>query len=79
MVQAIEAVAGVLGNTKSVCRKCYIHPVVLDAYVDRSLVEVLGPCEDTGPVTPEDLRPDEKAVLRFLEFRLRSEQKGAAA
>ena len=33
-MQAIESVAKRLGNTKSVCRKCYIHPAILDAYMD---------------------------------------------
>jgi len=32
VVRAIEAVAEELGNTKAVCRKCYIHPAVLKAY-----------------------------------------------
>jgi DNA topoisomerase-1 len=31
-VMAIDAVAGVLGNTRAVCRSSYIHPVVIDAY-----------------------------------------------
>jgi DNA topoisomerase I len=39
--QAIERVARQLGNTKAVCRKCYIHPAVIDAYVDGSLAEVM--------------------------------------
>ncbi len=30
---AIEAVARVLGNTAAICRKCYIHPAVLDSYL----------------------------------------------
>src|SRR5205085_2647377 len=38
---AIERVAQRLGNTKTVCRKCYIHPAILDAYMDRSLVKML--------------------------------------
>ena len=33
-MQAIESVAERLGNTKAVCRKCYIHPAILDAYMD---------------------------------------------
>jgi DNA topoisomerase-1 len=37
LVQAIETVARQLGNTKAVCRKCYIHPAVVDAYMDGSL------------------------------------------
>ena len=35
--QAIEAVAGILGNTPAICRKSYIHPAIVDAYTDGSL------------------------------------------
>ena len=38
---AIERVARQLGNTKAVCRKCYIHPAVIDAYVDGTLAEAM--------------------------------------
>src|SRR5205823_5929531 len=38
---AIGAVAKVLGNTPAVCRKCYIHPGVLEAYLDGNLIEGL--------------------------------------
>ena len=41
ITRAIERVAERLGNTKAVCRKCYIHPAVIDAYMDRSLVATL--------------------------------------
>ena len=34
IVQAVDKVAEALGNTRSVCRKCYIHPAVLDAFTD---------------------------------------------
>jgi DNA topoisomerase I len=34
---AIERVAARLGNTTTICRKCYVHPEVLDAYLDRNL------------------------------------------
>lgn len=34
IVQAVDQVAGVLGNTRAVCRKCYIHPAVLRAFAD---------------------------------------------
>jgi DNA topoisomerase-1 len=33
IVEAIDEVASALGNTRAVCRKCYIHPAVLDAYL----------------------------------------------
>ncbi len=34
IVQAVDRVAEALGNTRAVCRKCYIHPAVLDAFTD---------------------------------------------
>ena len=44
--QAIEIAAGHLGNTKAICRKCYIHPEVIDAYLDRSLLTKLSKQQD---------------------------------
>ena len=35
---AIEKVAGRLGNTPTICRKCYVHPEVLNSYMDGNLV-----------------------------------------
>jgi DNA topoisomerase-1 len=71
LAQAIEAVAGVLGNTRSVCRKCYVHPAVIDAYMDRSLVETLAQRADAALEGADDMRPDEAAVLRLLRRRLK--------
>ena len=33
IVRAVDAVAEALGNTRAVCRKCYIHPAVFDAFL----------------------------------------------
>ncbi len=41
IVAAIEAVSKRLGNTKAVCRKCYVHPAVINSYLDGSLLETL--------------------------------------
>jgi DNA topoisomerase-1 len=41
LLQAVEEVSRALGNTAAVCRKCYIHPAVLDAYADGSLAQVM--------------------------------------
>jgi DNA topoisomerase I len=38
VVQAVENVAKHLGNTPAVCRRCYIHPAVLDGYLDGTLL-----------------------------------------
>ena len=42
VVEAIDAVAGVLGNTRAVCRKSYIHPGVIEAYTDGTIARVTG-------------------------------------
>jgi DNA topoisomerase-1 len=55
--QAIEHVARQLGNTKAVCRKCYIHPAVIDASRDGSLAQAM-----TG-------RSPEACVKRLLTRR----------
>ena len=41
VVKAVEAVAEKLGNTKAVCRKCYIHPHIIDSYMDGTLIKQL--------------------------------------
>ena len=74
LVQAIEAVAGLLGNTKSVCRKCYIHPAIIDSYLDRSLLETLEQRADAALAASDGLRPDEVSVLKFLRKRLEKEK-----
>ncbi|HTD85758.1 MAG TPA: DNA topoisomerase IB, partial [Candidatus Binatia bacterium] len=41
VLRAIEAVAERLGNTPAICRKCYVHPMVLDAYMDGALLQTV--------------------------------------
>jgi DNA topoisomerase I len=62
-----------------VCRKSYIHPAIVDGYMDRSLLELLGTRADAALDDLSDLQPDERAVLKFLRARAAAEQKGAAA
>jgi DNA topoisomerase-1 len=64
---AIGAVAKILGNTPAVCRKCYIHPAVLETYLEGNLIEGLR--KRTGKDLEKkgvDLRFAEAAVLKFL-------------
>ncbi len=68
---AISAVAKILGNTPAVCRKCYVHPAVLETYLDGDLIEGLREkTEKTLSESLPDLRSDEAAVLSFLQERL---------
>jgi DNA topoisomerase-1 len=68
---AIGAVAMQLGNTKAVCRKCYIHPDVLQAYLDGTLLSGLnGRIRKVSPRSLQHLPPEEAAVLNFLRERI---------
>jgi DNA topoisomerase I len=72
MTSAIESVAARLGNTAAICRKCYIHPSVFDAFLDRTLVETLRQRADQvlKSRTVARLSPQESAVLGLLRARL---------
>ena len=71
VVQAVETVAELLGNTPSVCRKCYIHPAIFDGYLDGSLLEGL---KERADAILDDkhtgLTAEEVAVTAFLSRRL---------
>jgi DNA topoisomerase I len=68
---AIGAVAKMLGNTPAICRKCYVHPAVLESYLDGNLIEGLRKkTEETLKESLGDLPSEEAAVLAFLQERL---------
>ena len=71
---AIKAVAERLGNTPAVCRKAYVHPAIVDAYVDGELMRTL---RRRAPRNSSALRREEAQVLRFLEARLAQVAKAA--
>ena len=72
IVQAISSVSKRLGNTPAVCRKCYVHPAVLDCYLqgimhetwDELMKSMKAPADD-----PHALKMEELAVLALLESR----------
>ncbi len=72
IVKAVERVAKQLGNTPSVCRQSYIHPEVLDAYMDGSLTRTLRQRIEARLRREHDgLETEELAVLLLLRNRLR--------
>jgi DNA topoisomerase-1 len=72
LTRAIERVAERLGNTKAVCRKCYVHPAIFDAYMDRSLLETLkNRAESELRKGVCDLPAEEAAVLALLQQRMK--------
>jgi DNA topoisomerase I len=79
IVQAIEAVAKRLGNTKAVCRKCYIHPAVIRYYMDGSLLQTLNRrLKKELTQSLDRLSREESAVLVLLQQRLKREAQGAS-
>jgi DNA topoisomerase-1 len=70
IVRAVESVAHKLGNTRAVCRKCYVHPAVFEGYLNGSLVTSLkGADARRLQYAVRELRPDEAKVLTYLRQR----------
>ncbi len=71
VVAAIEHVSRLLGNTPTICRKCYVHPQILDSYIDGTLAGVLREeIDETVREEYPNLEPEEVLVLTFLRKRL---------
>jgi len=66
---AIAAVAKILGNTPAICRKCYVHPAIVEDYLRGNFLNGMKSGAVGGHV---DLRASEAAVLKFLERRSRA-------
>ena len=76
---AIETVAARLGNTTAVCRKCYVHPEILNRYLDGTLVQALK--QKIRKELREEmalLRLEEAATLVLLERGLQKQSRVAA-
>jgi DNA topoisomerase I len=70
VAEGVREVAATLGNTPQVCRNCYVHPVVIDAYLDGSLSR-LWPGSARRRHAPE-VRPEEAGLMALLDRRRRS-------
>jgi len=75
VVRAIEEVAEQLGNTPSVCRACYVHPEVIDRYLDGTMVDALSLRARGVGRGAHALRAEEAAVLGLLQARLARERR----
>ena len=79
IVSAVDMTAKRLGNTRSVCRKYYIHPALIEAYLEGSILPPLperrwNQRKSKGPT----LRQHEMDVLAFLKARLKPKSRRAA-
>ena len=69
VVAVIEQVAQQLGNTRAVCRKCYVHPAVIDAYLDGSMLKTVAQRARAVKAVGK-LTAAETAVLTLLQKKL---------
>jgi DNA topoisomerase-1 len=69
VVEIVKAVAARLGNTPSVCRKCYIHPAVIDTYMNGGFSKTLR--EHEAEESLKDLQPEETILMKLMERVLR--------
>jgi DNA topoisomerase-1 len=67
---AIAAAAKLLRNTPTICRKCYVHPAIVESYLNGDLIEGLQTKLDEAEEVP-DFTDDERAVLNFLNGQAR--------
>ena len=69
VVAAIDSVARRLGHTRAVCRRSYVHPRVIDTYMDGSLEGILSVVSSKAY---RNLKADEVAVLALLKRKVRA-------
>jgi DNA topoisomerase-1 len=70
IIEAIDIAAASLNNTRAVCRSCYVHPAVLDAYESGLTLEDFPP---RGAPSSQGLMPAEASVLALLRrFKARA-------
>jgi len=62
VADVIRQVSQRLANTPAVCRACYVHPAILDAYLAGRL-----PSRSAAPASPRGLHADERRLLAFLQ------------
>lgn len=67
--QAIKTVASHLGNRPATCRKYYVHPAVIEAYLDQTLHSVMAEYLEKTIDDKHALRPEELAVVAMIEKR----------
>ena len=67
-MRAIESVAERLGNTPTVCRKCYVHPEIIQSYMDGTTLRTRAEREMSDSL--DELRPEEATILALLQQRL---------
>lgn len=80
VVEAVKEASVALGNTPTICRKCYVHPGVIDSYLNGALLTAApGRAERRLTEGPNALDADEAVVLALLRQLEGEAQHGAQA
>ena len=68
VIAVLDKVSDQLGNTRTVCKKYYVHPVIISMYEDKSLEKYI---QQLNEIEKDDdkagLTPEEKIVMKILE------------
>lgn len=68
VIEALDIVSKQLGNTRSVCKKYYVHPAILSSYENKTLEKYMAELNKIGVNDNKtDLTSEEKIVMRILE------------
>lgn len=73
VVQAITEAARKLGNTPTICRKCYVHPLIIETYMAGKLLEAMA--QPAGQESPAPLEAIERHVIALLQAELAATSK----
>lgn len=66
VLKALDASANALGNTRNVCKKYYVHPILVISYENGKLHDIFTQIE-LAPITSEHLTPTEASVLELIQ------------
>jgi DNA topoisomerase-1 len=67
IVSVLDEVAINLGNTRTVCKKYYVHPTVIKSYEDGAIFKYIRQLDETKDIDSSELNTAEKALLDILE------------
>ena len=67
IITVLDAVAVNLGNTRTVCKKYYVHPTVIKSYEDGAIFKYLKNIDEDKDVNSAELNIAERALLELLE------------
>ncbi|MDQ6665879.1 MAG: DNA topoisomerase IB [Acidobacteriota bacterium] len=66
IVEAVKSTARLLGNRPATCRNYYVHPAILESYMEGSLHQILKPTGEEASLSDGGLQPDEVSVLAVI-------------